>query len=65
MNYGRGFKRVYAVAAAVWVLFFGALAVSSLDTAMRPILGIVAIGGPIIGYFLFFQIVPWIGRGFK
>jgi hypothetical protein len=64
MNYARGFKRLYAVAAACWIAFF-LWAASTQPGSESNLMVIVAFAVPAATYVLFFMIFPWIGRGFR
>jgi len=71
MNYERGLKRIYAVLVVCWEVFCigGLIVIASTDASDRE-LGILvfsamAVVVPILGFALFFRVIPWIVRGFK
>jgi hypothetical protein len=69
-DYRSGFRRVYAVAAGGWVLFFLILGIAGAGSrSFREedalMLLAMAIGPPVLVYLLGFVAIPWIARGFK
>ena len=72
MNYEKGFKRLYAVIATSWILYWIGAALLSGFVNKSPLTGFdilfllaaICIAPP-LGYVILFYLVPWIARGFK
>jgi p-aminobenzoyl-glutamate transporter AbgT len=67
VNYKRGFKRLYVVAVAVWILFVIALAIEApvlRENALSLIVVAITVP-PVVAYFVLFFLIPWIVRGFR
>jgi len=64
VNWQKGLKRLYTVAAVCWAAFFlfGAAMATGRDGNFFVIM---AFAVPAAAYVLFFVVFPWIARGFK
>ena len=69
MNYKVGFKRIYVVAVGCWIIgwcWFMYVVSTPEETRSDRLFGVaLALLPPILGYIIFFVIVPWVIKGFK